>query len=55
VPTRASACNWRSEADLLDIHQVASPAGKFYWFAVTAIGTAGESSKSEPCRVMAAA
>lgn len=29
--------------------------GKFYWFAVTAIGTAGESSKSEPCRVMAAA
>lgn len=29
--------------------------GKFYWFAVTAIGAAGESSKSEPCRVMAAA
>lgn len=29
--------------------------GKFYWFAVTAIGAAGESSKSEPARVMAAA
>ncbi|WKZ66326.1 MAG: fibronectin type III domain-containing protein [Flavobacteriales bacterium] len=29
--------------------------GKFYWFAVTAIGAAGESSMSEPCRVMAAA
>ena len=29
--------------------------GKFYWFAVTAIGAAGESSKSEPCRAMAAA
>ncbi|MCB0810444.1 MAG: fibronectin type III domain-containing protein [Flavobacteriales bacterium] len=29
--------------------------GKFYWFAVTAIGTAGETSLSEPCRVMAAA
>lgn len=29
--------------------------GKFYWFAVSAIGSAGESSKSEPCRVMAAA
>lgn len=28
--------------------------GKFYWFAVTAVGTAGESSKSEPARVMAA-
>lgn len=30
-------------------------SGKFYWFAVTALGAAGESSKSEPCRVMAAA
>jgi hypothetical protein len=30
-------------------------AGKFYWFAVSAIGAAGESSKSEPCRAMAAA
>lgn len=29
--------------------------GKFYWFAVTAIGAAGETSLSEPCRVMAAA
>lgn len=29
--------------------------GKFYWFAVAAVGTAGESSKSEPARVMAAA
>ena len=29
--------------------------GTFYWFAVTAIGAAGESSMSEPCRVMAAA
>ncbi|MBK8227779.1 MAG: fibronectin type III domain-containing protein [Flavobacteriales bacterium] len=29
--------------------------GTFYWFAITAIGAAGESSKSEPCRVMAAA
>lgn len=29
--------------------------GKIYWFAVSAIGAAGESSKSEPCRVMAAA
>ena len=29
--------------------------GTFYWFAVTAIGAAGETSKSEPCRVMAAA
>ncbi|MFN8350356.1 MAG: fibronectin type III domain-containing protein [Flavobacteriales bacterium] len=29
--------------------------GKFYWFAVSAIGAAGESSMSEPCRVMAAA
>lgn len=30
-------------------------AGDFYWFAVTANGTAGESSLSEPARVMAAA
>ena len=29
--------------------------GQFYWFSVTAIGAAGESSKSEPCLVMAAA
>ena len=29
--------------------------GTFYWFAVTALGAAGESSKSEPCVVMAAA
>lgn len=29
--------------------------GTFYWFAVSAINTAGESSKSEPCRAMAAA
>lgn len=29
--------------------------GKFYWFAVSAIGAAGESSKSEPCLAMAAA
>ena len=29
--------------------------GTFYWFAVTAIGTAGETSMSEPCRAMAAA
>jgi hypothetical protein len=29
--------------------------GQFYWFAVSAIGAAGESSKSEPCLVMAAA
>ncbi len=30
-------------------------AGEFYWFAVSANGTAGESSLSEPARVMAAA
>lgn len=30
-------------------------AGTFYWFAVSALGTAGESSLSEPARVMAAA
>ncbi|MEO8068778.1 MAG: fibronectin type III domain-containing protein [Flavobacteriales bacterium] len=30
-------------------------AGVFYYFAVTAIGAAGESSKSEPCTAMAAA
>jgi hypothetical protein len=29
--------------------------GTFYWFAVSSIGTAGESSKSEPCLAMAAA
>lgn len=29
--------------------------GTYYWFAVTAIGTAGETSKSEPLRAMAAA
>lgn len=29
--------------------------GTMYWFAVTAIGAAGESSKSEPCHAMAAA
>ncbi|MBK6884635.1 MAG: fibronectin type III domain-containing protein [Flavobacteriales bacterium] len=29
--------------------------GKFYYFAVSAIGSAGESSKSEPAEVMAAA
>lgn len=29
--------------------------GTFYWFAVSAIGAAGETSLSEPCRVMAAA
>ena len=29
--------------------------GTFYWFAVSAINAAGESSKSEPCRAMAAA
>ena len=29
--------------------------GTFYFFAVTALGAAGESSKSEPCRAMAAA
>ena len=29
--------------------------GKFYWFAVSAIGAAGETSKSEPARAMAAA
>lgn len=29
--------------------------GTFYWFAVTALGAAGESSKSEPCQAMAAA
>lgn len=28
---------------------------ELYWFSVTALGAAGESSKSEPCRVMAAA
>lgn len=30
-------------------------AGTFYYFAVSAVGTAGESSKSEPAEVMAAA
>ena len=29
--------------------------GTFYWFSVSAVGTAGESSKSEPARAMAAA
>ena len=29
--------------------------GRFYWFAVTALGAAGESSKSDVLRVMAAA
>ncbi|MGV9014073.1 MAG: hypothetical protein ACOH13_15885 [Flavobacteriales bacterium] len=29
--------------------------GQFYWFAVSAIGAAGETSLSEPCKVMAAA
>lgn len=29
--------------------------GTFYWFAVTALGAAGESSKSEPALAMAAA
>jgi len=29
--------------------------GTFYWFSITAVGTAGESSKSEPAMVMAAA
>ena len=29
--------------------------GKFYWFTVSSIGTAGESSKCGPCPVMAAA
>ncbi len=29
--------------------------GTFNWFAVSALGAAGESSKSEPCLVMAAA
>ena len=29
--------------------------GTFYWFAVTALGAAGESSKSEPLLLMAAA
>lgn len=28
--------------------------GNFYWFAITAVGTAGESSTSEPARAMAA-
>lgn len=30
-------------------------SGTYYWFAVTAIGTAGETSMSEPLRAMAAA
>ena len=30
-------------------------SGTYYWFAVTAIGTVGETSKSEPLRAMAAA
>ncbi|MBP6313049.1 MAG: hypothetical protein KA408_12315 [Flavobacteriales bacterium] len=29
--------------------------GQFYWFAVSTIGAAGESSMSEPCKVLAAA
>ncbi|MBK9420883.1 MAG: fibronectin type III domain-containing protein [Flavobacteriales bacterium] len=29
--------------------------GEFYWFSISAVGTAGESSLSEPVRVMAAA
>ncbi|MBK7554582.1 MAG: hypothetical protein IPI55_08270 [Flavobacteriales bacterium] len=29
--------------------------GTFYYYAVSALGTAGESSKSEPARAMAAA
>lgn len=30
-------------------------SGTFYWFCVSAVGTAGESSKSDPLRAMAAA
>ena len=30
-------------------------SGAYYWFAVTALGTAGETSMSDPLRAMAAA
>ncbi len=57
LSTTASPFNWvligatkkcRFNADSLE-------PGTFYFFAVTALGAAGESSKSEPCRAMAAA
>ena len=57
MSTTAEPFNWqligatsksRFNADSLE-------PGTFYFFAVTALGAAGESSKSEPCRAMAAA
>ncbi len=57
MSTSASPFNWvligsttksRFNADSL-------VPGTFYFFAVSAIGAAGESSKSEPCQAMAAA
>lgn len=36
-------------------HADSLEAAKFYWFAVTALGAAGETSKSEPALCMAAA
>jgi len=57
MSTSAEPFNWqligatsksRFNADSLE-------PGTFYFFAVTALGAAGESSKSEPCRAMAAA
>lgn len=56
MSTTAEPFNWqligatsksRFNADSLE-------PGTFYFFAVTALGAAGESSKSEPCRAMAA-
>ena len=57
MSTTAEPFNWvligatsksRFDADSLE-------PGTFYFFAVSALGAAGESSKSEPCRAMAAA
>ncbi|HRD54568.1 MAG TPA: fibronectin type III domain-containing protein [Flavobacteriales bacterium] len=57
MSTSAEPFNWqligatsksRFDADSLE-------PGTFYFFAVSALGAAGESSKSEPCRAMAAA
>jgi hypothetical protein len=57
MSTSASPFNWvligattksRFNADSLE-------PGTFYFFAVSALGAAGESSKSEPCQAMAAA
>lgn len=57
MSTSADPYNWqligsttKSRFDANDLQP-----GTFYYFAVSAIGAAGESSKCEPCRAMAAA